>query len=363
MTPDRPRVSVITPVYNRAALLCECLDSVAAQSFPGWECIVVDDGSTDDSLAVAIEYQARDARFRALSRRGLPNGAAACRNQGLSASAGRYVMFLDSDDLLHRECLAGRIAFLAARGDELDFAVFPMLTFHDRPGDRDILWNIDKPVPDLLRFLRLDIPWSVTSSVWKAEAVMSLGGFEESLPGWQDWQIHVVALLESLRYARAPSHPDSYWRGHAGQQISHGASLPTHLFPKTKYLMSLLEKYRDRLHADESLRSAAAGLMWYQVVQLERADMLGSALRFWWRTWRLDYITSKFLYEGVMALLAHGKPGGARAWSAVGRWPKDIVSSIDRSTCHAVSLNSQFDRAAAVQASPPRRHVHASTAR
>jgi glycosyltransferase involved in cell wall biosynthesis len=344
-------------------LLRECLESVSAQTLANWECIVVDDASSDDSLAVAIEYQSRDARFRALSRQGSVKGAAARRNQGLQASAGRYVVFLDSDDLLHPECLAKRIAFLAARRDALDFAVFPTLTFRDRPGDCDILWNIEKPIPDLLRYLRLDIPWSTTASIWRSEAVKSFGGFEESLPGWQDWQVHVVALLESLRYARGPSEPDSYWRGHGDQQISDAAGLATHVEPKTKYLLVLMKKYHDKLHTDEALRSATAGLMWYQVVQLERAGMLGEALRFWWRTRRLNYINGRILREGAIALVAHGKPGGSLAWEAVRRWPNDIVNSIDRTTCHAVSHDLQRGCAAAVKASSLPQQTRASNVR
>ena len=60
------KLSVIIPVYNTARYLCECLDSVAAQSFADWECICVDDGSTDDSGAILDEYAAKDSRFKVI---------------------------------------------------------------------------------------------------------------------------------------------------------------------------------------------------------------------------------------------------------------------------------------------------------
>jgi hypothetical protein len=253
--------------------------------------------------------------------------------------------------MLHPECLAGRIAYLRAQLDALDFAVFPMLTFCERPGDRDILWNIDKPVPDLVRFLRLDVAWSITSSIWKSQAVKSFGAFDVSLPGWQDWQLHVVALLESLRYARAPSQPDSYCRAHGGRQISKSAELVTHVSPKTKYLKFLMTKYHNKLRGDETLRAAAAGLMWYQIVQLERAGMLAVAVSYWWSTYRLGYINGRIASEGILALLTHGKPGASLAWAAVRRWPNGIANSIDRSTCHTMNLTSSTYETGAIK--PP----------
>ena len=89
-------ISIIIPVYNAAAYLPRCLDSVAAQTFGDFEALIIDDGSTDCSADICGRYASRDGRFRIIScaRRGV--GAA--RNEGLENAAGRYVMFCDSDD-------------------------------------------------------------------------------------------------------------------------------------------------------------------------------------------------------------------------------------------------------------------------
>jgi len=92
-----PKISIVIPVYNVEKYLRECLDSVCAQTFTDWECICVDDGSTDSSPAILDEYAAKDKRFKIIKRE--HSNAGACRNAGLDISKGEYLSFLDSDDI------------------------------------------------------------------------------------------------------------------------------------------------------------------------------------------------------------------------------------------------------------------------
>ena len=82
-------VSIIIPVYNRASLLPETLDSIVAQSYKNFECILVDDGSTDNSIEIANIYTSKDKRFKVFSRpSNIKKGANACRNIGFFKSSG-----------------------------------------------------------------------------------------------------------------------------------------------------------------------------------------------------------------------------------------------------------------------------------
>lgn len=93
-----PLVSLIVPVYNAAATLPRCLDSLLQQRVTSLQIILVNDGSTDDSLRICRAYQARDARIAVLD---LPNrGVSSARNSGIACASGRYLMFADSDDWL-----------------------------------------------------------------------------------------------------------------------------------------------------------------------------------------------------------------------------------------------------------------------
>lgn len=92
-----PDITVVMPVYNGEPWLRDCLDSVRAQTFTGWECICVDDGSTDASAAVLDEYAKKDTRFKIFRRE--HTNAGAVRNFGMTKATGAYLAFLDSDDV------------------------------------------------------------------------------------------------------------------------------------------------------------------------------------------------------------------------------------------------------------------------
>lgn len=97
-------ISIIIPVYNREKLILRTLKSVKAQSFNNWECLIVDDGSTDYTIQNIERFIGNDERFRLYSRPvDSPKGASSCRNYGITLSNGDLIQFLDSDDLLHRD--------------------------------------------------------------------------------------------------------------------------------------------------------------------------------------------------------------------------------------------------------------------
>lgn len=95
------KVSIIIPVYNRESLIQQTLDNVFNQIYNNWECIIIDDGSTDNSIEVIKNYIQKDNRFQLLERPvNRVKGASTCRNIGIEKSEGEYIQFLDSDDLI-----------------------------------------------------------------------------------------------------------------------------------------------------------------------------------------------------------------------------------------------------------------------
>ena len=96
-------VSVIIPCYNQAQYLPDALGSVLAQTYPHWECIVVNDGSPDNTEEVAQQWCEKDNRFRYLHKQN--GGLSSARNAGLDAAKGDYIQFLDADDAIHSEKL------------------------------------------------------------------------------------------------------------------------------------------------------------------------------------------------------------------------------------------------------------------
>lgn len=121
-------VSVILPVYNVAPYLAECLESLMAQTFQDFEVIAVNDGSTDDSLAILEAYREKLPQLCIISQ---PNqGLSAARNTGLKQATGTYLYFLDSDDYIHNETLA--TCFTLAEKEQLDVVKFDAEPFTSR---------------------------------------------------------------------------------------------------------------------------------------------------------------------------------------------------------------------------------------
>ncbi|WP_139958086.1 glycosyltransferase family 2 protein [Flavicella sediminum] len=96
-----PAVSIIIPTYNRAYVIRETLDCVLSQSFANWECVIVDDFSTDETNEIVSDYCKKDSRFVFIEKNvGDVKGASASRNLGIMNSRGAFIKFLDSDDLI-----------------------------------------------------------------------------------------------------------------------------------------------------------------------------------------------------------------------------------------------------------------------
>jgi glycosyltransferase involved in cell wall biosynthesis len=122
-------VSIVIPAHNAAQFICQTLDSALRQTWPALEIVVVDDGSTDRTAELAQRYSARGVHVL----RQLNHGAAAARNRGFAASHGKYIQYLDADDLLSPEKIAVQVR--ALRGTRCHLASCRWATFKTEPDD------------------------------------------------------------------------------------------------------------------------------------------------------------------------------------------------------------------------------------
>ncbi len=114
-------ISIIVPVHNAQAYLNKTIKSVLEQTYPEWELILVDDASTDDSAAVCMNYQ--DGRIRMIRNQGI-RGAASARNTGTDAARGRYIAFLDADDVWKPEKLERELGKMKETGSAFVFTSY-----------------------------------------------------------------------------------------------------------------------------------------------------------------------------------------------------------------------------------------------
>lgn len=201
------QISVIIPYYNSAEFISQTLLSLKKQTYENWECLLVDDGSSDDSSSICKSFAENDERFTLLKREKRKKGPSSCRNIGLEASSGKYVLFLDSDDLLADTSLEYRIEQFVAH-QELDFIVFQMAML-DSPNI-----GLVQISPDYLRtFLSFKFPWSISCPLWKRSFLESLGGFNESLMLLEDPELHIRALIKSTSFkVFYDQKPDFFYR-------------------------------------------------------------------------------------------------------------------------------------------------------
>lgn len=210
-------VSIVTPLFNRARLVVETIDSVVSQTNPNWELLIVDDHSDDRGLAIAEAKAAIDSRIKAWRRRSDVKGAPSCRNEGLAKAAGNYVIFLDSDDLLAPSCIENRLK-ACVLDPRLDYQLFPSEQFRYEPGDLGLLW-FRHAEDDLAGFLEKPL-WQTTAAIWKIDSIRNLGGFREDLLAWQDWELFVRAMINDANYKIHDTQADNFIRRSLHDRIS-----------------------------------------------------------------------------------------------------------------------------------------------
>ena len=240
-----PRVSIITPLFNREKLVKDTIESVIRQTFADWELLMVDDGSTDRSFAVATDLAATDERISVFHREDNRKGANVCRNEGLSKARGEYVILLDSDDLLDGHCLQSRLEITSQSSSGIDANVFPMRHFRDHPGDTEACWFADTPqLAQLTGFLAAPL-WGPTCVLWRRETLEEIGGFAPELPSWQDWELHVRALIQGVRFNMCNIQPDSFFRLSHGQNIGSVSNSLPHLQSRTQLIHQVVRSMID----------------------------------------------------------------------------------------------------------------------
>jgi len=178
------RVSVIVPAHNAAGTIFETLESLLAQTYDGWEAVVVDDGSADGTAAVASGFAERDARIRCVSKK--QGGVSAARNAGVELAHFDWLLFLDADDWLLPSHLERMVRVLESiAGFDAVFCAAARVTpdghrinedFYDEPGDMFHLFARHAIFP-------------IHACVVRKSIVESVGGFDSSLRTCEEWDL------------------------------------------------------------------------------------------------------------------------------------------------------------------------------
>ena len=181
----QPIISVIVPCYNQGQYLAEALDSVLSSTLQDWECIIVNDGSTDNSADVAKRFVERDSRFRLLYQQNA--GPSAARNHGVNESTGEFILFLDGDNKIESEYISSGVSYLKRHTDCTLFYC-KARTFGSEEKIKN--WNYTT-YRNLLRYNSIDC-----CSIIRRKDFDRAGGFVENMRGYDDWDFFIRLLYK-----------------------------------------------------------------------------------------------------------------------------------------------------------------------
>lgn len=207
-----PLVSIIIPTFNRENTIVDTLDSVLSQAYSNWECIVVDDGSKDNTVSLLDRYCKKDSRFRYYQRPSQKKkGANSCRNYGFEKSNGSFIQWLDSDDLLSKSCFKKRVQTILEK--QLDFVVASTAYLNNNSNKTIVNRDLGHVANEnyLLQFLSYKLPWCILSPMWKRSIIKEFP-FDENLQRFQDVDLHIRILASNkFKFARLYE-VDTYYR-------------------------------------------------------------------------------------------------------------------------------------------------------
>jgi glycosyltransferase involved in cell wall biosynthesis len=193
-------ISVVIPTFNRSARVLGAIASVACQTYPDIEIVVVDDGSTDGTGARLRELVS--ARPLRVIEVGINEGAPAARNRGIAASAGRWVAFLDSDDVWHPRKLERQIAALSSAGADFGACYTGLAAYDDEGRLRGVSRATE--VGDIRAALMThNLVGSTSSVLIRRDLLTEVGGFAPALRSCQDWDLW-VRLSRLTKFACVP---------------------------------------------------------------------------------------------------------------------------------------------------------------
>lgn len=260
-----PVISIIVPAFNYGHLIRETLASIASQTFVQWECIIIDDGSTDNTREMVHDLVNLDSRFRYVCHSN--QGLSASRNRGIELSRGRYIQFLDADDLLEKSKLEHHCQYLETHesveivyGDVRYFRTDnPLQLFYSMFGEQKPWIPVLRSdgSDTLLTLLKKTMP--VNTPLIRREILSKTGYFDTSLSQVADWEFWIRCAEKGIRFQYyAPPESCALVRVHKDSMTHQRVKALEETLRMKKAVLARLQD-RDALNYQRVLVSEAEG--------------------------------------------------------------------------------------------------------
>lgn len=219
-----PVVSIICPTYNRCRLLTDTIHSVQSQSLDEWELLLIDDGSDAETLQAIEEVESGDQRIRLIKKDHSihAKGPQSSRNLGMELARGEFTLFLDSDDILLRNCLRQRLELFESNRTA-DCIVNSGWKFDSETGI-DFATVCGNPPADqtpLEILICSGDPWVNLSCLWRRRPLLRRGvSWDTAARRLQDQFFHLQAIAKGTNFVFSNQAPDFRWVFHPGERVS-----------------------------------------------------------------------------------------------------------------------------------------------
>ena len=187
-------VSIIVPCYNQSHFLNESLQSVLDQTYVDWECIIVNDGSLDNTESIAKQWCEKDNRFSYLYKEN--GGLSSARNAGITKSDGEYILPLDADDYIQKDYLSKLVPKLY-QDDSL--AIVSCYSEFFKKSLNNIIFEL-KPEGTTYHYL-LYVNQLIATSLFRKICWEEVGGYDETMKkGFEDWEFWIAITKRGWKY-------------------------------------------------------------------------------------------------------------------------------------------------------------------
>lgn len=238
------KVSIIIPCYNQAQYLDEALQSVFDQSYSNWECIIVNDGSPDDTEQAAEKWVEKDSRFKYVYKEN--GGLSSARNYGIENTTTTFILPLDADDKIAKDYVA-----LAVQSFQEDISLKVVYSKAEKFGDEEGLWIL--PPFSLIDLARYNMIFC--SAMFKKKDWERVGGYDVNMIyGLEDWEFW-IAILKNGGNVKCLDELGFYYRVTSGSMARTINDLERHTtesYVAKKHIDFVLENYdiMDKKHKD-----------------------------------------------------------------------------------------------------------------
>ena len=222
-------VSIVVPCYKQAHYLEESLKSVLDQRYSNWECIIVNDGSPDNTEEIALNWCSKDKRFRYLKQDN--KGLSSARNSGIKMSLGDYILPLDSDDIIDKSFLLKLVPVLE---NDDSLAIVSCYSKFFKKDIKNIVYEL-KPKGSTIKNLLFENSL-IATSLYRKKCWEQVGGYDEQMKrGFEDWEFWITITKLGWKYKIVKDYLFYYRKSETSMLID---TLENHRISNMEYVLN-----------------------------------------------------------------------------------------------------------------------------